>query len=106
MDARSRSARPRLRGNTSASWGGGQPRRLPRVEDDQHALTEALSRCVARNDLVTIIAGSSAGEHDFTMRAIERLGEVLVHGIDIMPGKPAILATVRGKPGIGVPGDP
>ncbi|NOT58285.1 MAG: molybdopterin biosynthesis protein [Deltaproteobacteria bacterium] len=86
-------------------WGG-QPRRLPRVIDDLPTITKALTKAVKEHDIVVIIAGSSAGEHDFTIRALEALGDVLVHGIDVMPGKPAILARINGKPVIGLPGYP
>ncbi len=86
-------------------WGG-EPHRLPRVIDDLPTITKALTQAVQKHDIVVIIAGSSAGEHDFTVRALESLGEVLVHGIDIMPGKPAILAKINGKPVIGLPGYP
>lgn len=86
-------------------WGG-NPRRLPRVVDDLPTITKALATAVKEHDIVVIIAGSSAGEHDFTVRALESLGEVLVHGIDVMPGKPAILALIDGKPVIGLPGYP
>lgn len=88
-----------------AEWGG-KPQRLPRVIDDLPTITNALSQAVHEQDIVVIIAGSSAGEHDFTIRALETLGEVLVHGIDVMPGKPAILAKINGKPVIGLPGYP
>lgn len=57
-------------------------------------------------DLVILNAGSSAGSHDYTAHVLESLGEVLVHGVSVMPGKPAVLAVVRGKPVIGVPGYP
>ena len=57
-------------------------------------------------DLVILNAGSSAGSHDYTAHVLESLGEVLVHGVSVMPGKPTILAVVRGKPVIGVPGYP
>lgn len=86
-------------------WGG-ESRRLPRVIDDLSTLTAAARAAVRDHDIVVIIAGSSAGEHDFTVRALESLGEVLVHGIDVMPGKPAILAVIDGKPVIGLPGYP
>jgi putative molybdopterin biosynthesis protein len=86
-------------------WGGA-PRRLPRVVDDLSQITATLAKAVQDHDIVVIIAGSSAGEHDFTVRALESLGEVLVHGIDVMPGKPAILALIQGKPVIGLPGYP
>ena len=86
-------------------WGGA-PQRLPRVIDDLPKIRTALKKAVQTHDVVIIIAGSSAGEHDFTVRALESLGEVLVHGIDVMPGKPAILAVIEGKPVIGLPGYP
>ena len=86
-------------------WGG-KPHRLPRVIDDLPTITKALTKAVKEQDIVVIIAGSSAGEHDFTIRALEALGDVLVHGIDVMPGKPAILAKINGKPVIGLPGYP
>jgi putative molybdopterin biosynthesis protein len=37
---------------------------------------------------------------------VQALGQVLVHGVTIMPGKPTILGVVRGKPVIGNPGYP
>jgi putative molybdopterin biosynthesis protein len=86
-------------------WGG-EPHRLPRVIDDLSKIRKALTKAVKDHDIVVIIAGSSAGEHDFTVHALESLGEVLVHGIDVMPGKPAILAMIEGKPVIGLPGYP
>ena len=46
------------------------------------------------------IAGSSAGSEDFTPALMEELGELLVHGITVMPGKPALLAAVDTSPSI------
>ena len=42
-------------------------------------------------DLVLTIAGSSAGTEDFTPNVLQELGELLVHGITVMPGKPTLL---------------
>jgi len=44
------------------------------------------------------IAGSSAGSEDFTPAFMEELGKLLVHGITVMPEKPALLAAVDGRP--------
>jgi putative molybdopterin biosynthesis protein len=55
-------------------------------------------------DLVIINAGSSAGSKDYTASIIDDLGEVLVHGVAMMPGKPTILGEIKGKPVIGNPG--
>ena len=53
-----------------------------------------------------MIAGSSAGSKDYTAAILSDIGEVLVHGVAIMPGKPTILGTINGKPVIGIPGYP
>lgn len=86
-------------------WGGA-PVKYPRASDDVGLLKEALHRAAQECDLVAIIAGSSAGEHDLTADVVAASGELAVHGIDVMPGKPAVLGSVGGKPVIGVPGYP
>lgn len=86
-------------------WGG-TPHRLERVADDLEQIRVAVAAAAATYDVVVVIAGSSAGARDYTVAALSALGEVLVHGIDIMPGKPAICARVGGRPVLGVPGYP
>jgi len=86
-------------------WGGA-PVRYPRVKDNLNDLQQALQRAADECDVVTMIAGSSAGEHDLTAEVVALTGELWVHGIDVMPGKPAVLGAVAGKPLIGVPGYP
>jgi putative molybdopterin biosynthesis protein len=56
--------------------------------------------------MVLINAGSSAGTEDYTVHVLRELGEVIVHGVAMKPGKPVILAVVKGKPAIGIPGYP
>jgi putative molybdopterin biosynthesis protein len=85
---------------------GGDPQILPQVGDNPEKLRTALETALRDHNMVCIIAGSSAGEHDFTAEVIAATGELLVHGIDVMPGKPAILGMVRRKPVVGVPGYP
>jgi putative molybdopterin biosynthesis protein len=86
-------------------WGGA-PVKYPRTKDDSDLLKAALLRAAKECDLVTIIAGSSAGEHDLTADVVADAGELLAHGIDVMPGKPAVLGSAMGKPVLGVPGYP
>ncbi len=77
------------------------------VEDRKGKIKEALLKALDSGpDLVLVIAGSSAGEKDYTAQVIEDIGELLVHGVTIMPGKPTILGCVKGKPVIGIPGYP
>lgn len=92
-------------GGLVREWGG-LPVKLSSVGDHPDKLKLALREALKKNHVVAIIAGSSAGERDFTAQVIEEEGELLVHGIDVMPGKPAVLGVVRGKPAIGIPGYP
>jgi putative molybdopterin biosynthesis protein len=85
---------------------GGEPQVRPIVPDDPAALAAALKEALAAGDLVLINAGSSAGTEDYTYQAIAALGEVLVHGVAMMPGKPTVLGVAGGKPVIGNPGYP
>ncbi len=85
---------------------GARCTRYPFVEDDPARIRAAVERAVAENDLVIISAGSSAGTRDFTADVIAELGNVLVHGIAIKPGKPAIIGRIGKKPVFGMPGYP
>ena len=86
---------------------GGLARRSQIVPDTFAEVKAAILEGV-RSDahLVVINAGSSAGSEDYTAAAIKELGEVLVHGVAMMPGKPTILGIVDDKPVIGNPGYP
>jgi len=77
------------------------------VPDDYAAILDAVRRAAEDGtDLIIINAGSSAGSEDYTATVCAELGEVLVHGVTIMPGKPTILGVVEGRPFIGNPGYP
>jgi putative molybdopterin biosynthesis protein len=86
---------------------GGAAVRHPIVPDQFDLIKDAILAGV-RSDfhLVVVNAGSSAGSEDYTAAAIRDLGEVLVHGVAMMPGKPTILGVVEDKPVIGNPGYP
>ena len=85
---------------------GGDPERFAPIPDDYNRIRNAVDRAVDDHDLVIINAGSSAGTEDYTVHILRELGEVLIHGVAVKPGKPVILAVVRGKPVIGLPGYP
>ena len=75
------------------------------VPDLEENIREALERAVDSDaDLIIVNAGSSAGSKDYTANIIGEMGEVLVHGVAMMPGKPTILGVIKGKPVIGNPG--
>ena len=86
---------------------GGVALRAPIVPDNYDAIKQAIADAVKLDaNLVVINAGSSAGSEDYTAAAISELGEVLVHGVAMMPGKPTILGIVEEKPVMGNPGYP
>ncbi len=85
---------------------GGVGHRYPPIIDNYEMIRDQVSKAVDEHDMVIVNAGSSAGTEDFTVHVLRELGEVIVHGVSIKPGKPVILAIVRGKPVIGLPGYP
>ena len=87
---------------------GGQPVRYGVVEDDPRALEERMAQAMKECDGVVVTAGSSASIRDLTAEIIGRMGKpgVLVHGVNVRPGKPTILGVCDGKPAIGLPGNP
>ena len=77
------------------------------VPDVLERIKEAVSSGLdAGYDMILTIAGSSAGSEDFSPAALSQLGELLVHGVTVMPGKPTLLAAVRNHPVVGIPGYP
>lgn len=95
-------------------WGG-QTQRYGITRDDFKLICAHIQDAADHSDLVLINAGSSAGSEDFTSRAVEQLGTLLVHGIAVRPGHPVVLGMIvkrngenagRKVPIIGVPGYP
>ena len=70
----------------------------PLVPDDPERIRDAIDAAVSAHDIVIISAGSSKGTKDYTAQVVGELGEVLVHGVGIKPGKPVIIGVIRGKP--------
>ncbi len=81
-------------------------KRFHPVKDDYELLVEVIDKASRESDLILLNAGSSAGRDDYSRAVIEELGEVIVHGVAIKPGKPVILGIVRDTPIIGIPGYP
>ncbi len=86
---------------------GGIYARNEMVSDDTNRIMSAVEQAASDGcDCVLILGGSSAGSEDYARAVIENLGEVLVHGVTIMPGKPAVVGVVRETPVFGIPGYP
>ena len=98
-------------------WGA-MPTRLPKVSDEIDRIKNSVAAALQTHDLVVVNAGSSAGREDYTAAVFQDLGQIVVQGIAMRPGHPAILAyadvelIINGKPKqvrkalAGIPGYP
>jgi len=82
------------------------PRLYGIIPDERQVFEAVLARAVSECDVVLLSGGSSKDDRDMTAGTIAALGEVLVHGIGIAPGKPTIIGRIAGKPVFGLPGHP
>jgi molybdopterin molybdotransferase len=87
---------------------GGAAKRFGIFSDNEKFLVKSANEALQNCDALIISAGSSASARDLTSTLITALGKpgVLVHGINLRPGKPTILGICNGKPIIGLPGNP
>ena len=87
---------------------GAIPLTTPIIGDSFEELLDTARKSILEADMLVISAGSSVSSRDLTSAVISNLGDpgILVHGISIKPGKPTILASIEGKPVVGLPGNP
>ena len=77
------------------------------LKDNLENIKKAVETAAKQDyDMICIIGGSSAGSEDFAKPVISSLGEVYVHGITMMPGKPMMFGKVFNTPIFGIPGYP
>jgi len=86
---------------------GGTYTRHEMLADEPEIIKQVVDEAVNQDyQMILVLGGSSAGSEDYAKDVIVDLGTVLVHGVTIMPGKPVVIGTVRGKPVFGMPGYP
>ncbi len=85
---------------------GFRAERLGIVGDSEDELEEILSKALREYDIILLSGGTSAGVGDIVYRVLGRIGELIVHGLKLKPGKPTIIARVKNKPVFGLPGNP
>jgi molybdopterin molybdotransferase len=73
--------------------------------DSLPELVESI-RAAADADIVVFSGGSSVGERDLILDALQQIGEVLFHGIAVKPGKPTVFGRIGATPVFGMPGYP
>lgn len=57
-------------------------------------------------DVIITSGGTSAGAGDVLRTVVDDIGEVLVHGVAVKPGKPTLIGMIMDKPIFGLPGYP
>ena len=87
---------------------GAIPKRYGIFPDQANILDEISKQALNECDVLVITAGSSASARDLDCRGDQpiRPPGVFVHGVNIKPGKPTILAICNHKVVIGLPGNP
>ena len=76
------------------------------VIDNEALLSEKVQLAALKCDAVLLSGGSSVGVKDASCRIIESMGQLLLHGIAIKPGKPTIIGKAGNKALVGLPGHP
>lgn len=76
------------------------------VRDDPGKIAEALEQAAANADVVVTSGGVSVGEEDHVRDVVDRLGKIDLWKVAVKPGKPFAFGQVRGKPFLGLPGNP
>jgi molybdopterin molybdotransferase len=85
-------------------WGG-TPRCAEIVPDNPECIGKAIKTNLDA-DMILLSGGTSVGKRDHAPETVESLGELLVHGIGISPGKPTALGIVDNIPVVCLPGFP
>ena len=85
---------------------GAEPSAAKIVADREDELYAALDQAANEADLILVSGGTSVGLRDALPTTMAALGEVLVHGIAVKPGKPTVIGKVKDRPAFGLPGNP
>lgn len=75
------------------------------VPDDPKLIRTAIESNLDA-DMIILIGGTSVGEKDYAPKILGELGQLLVHGVRIQPGKPTAFGKVKDKPVVCLPGYP
>ena len=87
---------------------GGAPYHYGIISDNREDMLAAMEKALRECDHLIVTAGSSASSRDLTAEIFNTIGDpgVLVHGVNIKPGKPTIFGVRGEQVMIGLPGNP
>ena len=85
---------------------GGEAVTYPHVGDDLDELERVLRQAAGECDLVLSSGSTSASTVDVIYRVVEDLGDLLLHGVAVKPGKPMLVGRFAEAAYVGLPGYP
>lgn len=92
--------------STAIEAAGGVPTIYPHAEDEYDAIRSSIGRAAEETDLVLSSGSTSASAEDVVYRVVEEVGDLLLHGIAVKPGKPTVFGRIDDTPVLGMPGNP
>ncbi len=77
------------------------------VRDDEQKVYNKLESATKKYDVVLISGSVSVGDYDYVPEILNRLGaKILLHGLNVKPGKHLLFAQLEDKYIFGLPGNP
>ena len=64
------------------------PKIYKRARDDKDEIKNTILKALDENDIIITTGGTSVGDRDYTIEVIKEIGDVILHGVQIRPGKP------------------
>ncbi len=74
---------------------------IPKVEhciDDEKKMSEQLEESLKWADAIITTGGTAISKGDVVVDVVDQMGEVLIHGVSIRPGKPFAFGIIEEKP--------
>jgi molybdopterin molybdotransferase len=89
------------------SWGH-EPTHEGTVSDEYDRVRDRIADLAEQYDVVVTTGGTSVGDKDHVVRALDDLGDVLFHRVRVRPGKPIAVARLpaHGAVAVAIPGKP
>jgi molybdopterin molybdotransferase len=75
------------------------------AHDNRKELVEMIEKGLEA-DMIITTGGVSVGDYDIVKDVVNEMGEMILWKINMKPGKPLAFGTIKGKPLIGLPGNP
>ncbi len=77
------------------------------IPDNREKLTEVLSGALKRYQVILISGGVSVGDYDYVPAVLQQLNvEILIHGMNVKPGKHLLFGKKENHFVLGLPGNP